>query len=91
MRAVLDNEEQPMTAKNALLDSSASYEAPTDRVPSIYDFNHTEEEAAEGLGIAVISLRKRRAQGLAPPSVKVGREVLYPKDPFRAYLQNPKI
>jgi hypothetical protein len=58
------------------------------RIPSVYDFNYTEDEAATGLGKAKLTLRKMRRLRQGPPWVRNGKDVLYPKDQFLAYLQN---
>src|SRR5262249_1499353 len=57
-------------------------------LPSFNDFNFSESEMAQILGIAIISLRKRVRMRIAPTSFKIGRVRWFPKDQALAYLKN---
>lgn len=54
--------------------------------------HYTEVQVAEAFGISVKGLRERKCRGLAyPPYIKVGREKLYPKKEFHAWVKKIKV
>ena len=54
--------------------------------PGLLDDYMEEEECAAGLGIALITLARWRAQRRGPPYTKVGRRILYHRPGTKAWV-----
>jgi Helix-turn-helix domain len=86
--------EEPPAPRATPLSGAAKEGAPapsgTGSTPRVLGSFLTEGEAAAELHQAVRTLRKWRTAGTGPAHVKIGREILYPRDNLLAWV-NSKI